>query len=211
LVQIIRWLPVLMAASFPIAAIAFLAAGRPATASAQEMLQAAPQPFTLTISEAFTPEVRHWSPEILRWSVEYGLPPELVATVMQIESCGHPSVRSTAGAAGLFQVMPFHFGSGEDPLDPETNAFRGLNYLARGLELAEGDTLLVLAGYNGGHGQIGRPASHWPTETQRYVRWGTAILADLQNGTVPSPGIQSWLEAGGANLCRRAAQALGSG
>ncbi|MFQ5943125.1 MAG: lytic transglycosylase domain-containing protein [Anaerolineales bacterium] len=209
--RIFRWLPLLLAASFPIATIAVLASARAGAALGDRPLPRSVQQFSPSIPEAFTSEVKHWAPDILRWSVEHDLPPELVATVMQIESCGHPSILSNAGAAGLFQVMPFHFGAGEDPLDPETNALRGLSYLARSLELAEGNTALALAGYNGGHGQIKRAISFWPTETQRYVRWGTAILSDIQRGTLPSPGINSWLEAGGASLCQRASQAQSSG
>lgn len=207
----IRWLPVLLAASFPLAAIALLLAGRQQAEGFLDQDPPSPQQFTLSIPEAFTPEVKHWTPDILRWSVQYDLPPELVATVMQIESCGHPSIHSNAGAAGLFQVMPFHFGAEEDPLEPETNAFRGLSYLARSLELAEGDLALALAGYNGGHGQISRAPSLWPAETMRYVRWGAAILRDIRLGNVPSPGIESWLEAGGASLCQRAAEAQETG
>lgn len=211
--RIFRWLPVLLAASFPLVTVAALASGRPAPEVSRSISREHPassQQLTFSIPEAFTAEVKHWAPDILRWSVEYGLPTELVATVMQIESCGHPSIYSNAGAAGLFQVMPFHFGAGEDPLEPETNALRGLSYLARSLELADGDAALALAGYNGGHGQITRAPSLWPAETQRYVHWGTAILSDIQRGSVPSPGISSWLQAGGASLCRRAAQAQGS-
>lgn len=212
--SLIRWLPVLLAASFPLATVVVLLSGRQQAEASQPILDQ-DRPFqprsSLSIPEAFTPEVRHWAPDILRWSVQYDLPPALVATVMQIESCGHPSIHSSAGAAGLFQVMPFHFGAGEDPLEPETNAFRGLSYLARSLELAEGDAALALAGYNGGHGQISRVPSLWPAETLRYVRWGVAILSDVRLGNVPSPGVNSWLEAGGASLCRQAAQAQGAG
>lgn len=189
-------------------------AGRQAPAARQASADSNPPSlttFSLVIPGAFTDEVSFWAPDILRWSLEYELPPALVATVMQIESCGNPSVRSNAGAAGLFQVMPYHFGVGENPFEPETNAFRGLSYLSRSLELAEGDLALALAGYNGGHGQISRPPNLWPAETQRYVRWGTEILTDVQQGTLPSPGINSWLQAGGASLCRRAAVAQASG
>lgn len=212
--SLIRWLPVLLAASFPLATVLVLLSSRQQAEASQAILNQDPlsqQQFSLSIPEAFTPEVRHWAPDILRWSVQYELPPALVATVMQIESCGHPSIHSNAGAAGLFQVMPFHFGAGEDPLEPETNAFRGLSYLARSLELANGDPALALAGYNGGHGQISRVPSMWPAETLRYVRWGVAILSDVRLGNVPSPGVNLWLEAGGASLCRQAAQAQGTG
>jgi hypothetical protein len=160
------------------------------------------------LSPIFTPEVRRWEADILRWSGMYGLEPDLVATVMQIESCGHPDVRSSAGAIGLFQVMPYHFSPGEDPFDPDTNANRGLPYLARGLQLSGGKAELALAGYNGGHGVIQQAPSNWSAETQRYFTWGSGILADIAVGSAESASLQSWLEAGGANLCRRAAQAL---
>jgi soluble lytic murein transglycosylase-like protein len=123
---------------------------------------------------------------------------------MQIESCGAPGVRSPAGAAGLFQVMPFHFDENEDPLDVETNAARGLTYLARGLALADGRVDLALAGYNGGHGLIGRDPASWPDQTQRYVHWGVGILNDVARGSPSSPTLQDWLAAGGAHLCQRA-------
>jgi hypothetical protein len=159
------------------------------------------------LSPVFTPEVQRWAPDIVRWADAAGVPAELAATVMQIESCGHPSVRSSAGAAGLFQVMPFHFADGEDALDVETNARRGLAYLARAYVLSGGRMDLALAGYNGGHGLIERDPSAWPAETQRYVYWGTGILEDIQAGRTVSPRLDAWLQAGGTALCRRAAAA----
>ncbi len=153
----------------------------------------------------FTPEVQRWSGHILNWSRTYALTPELIAVVMQIESCGHPTVQSNAGALGLFQVMPFHFRTNEDPLDPEVNARRGLSYLAQALQLAAGETDAALAGYNGGHGVIGLPRRSWPDETQRYVHWGQGILEDIQAGERTSATLQAWLDAGGSALCRRAA------
>ena len=150
--------------------------------------------------------VADWAPDIQRWAASYGLPADLVAVVMTLESCGNPSARSGAGALGLFQVMPFHFQPEEDPLDPEVNARRGLAYLRRSLEIAGGDVGLALAGYNGGHGVIARDPATWPSETVRYVRWGTGILADLSTGRAPSPTLQAWLDAGGGHLCRRAAE-----
>jgi len=152
----------------------------------------------------FTPEVRRWSPEILAWAAEYSLPAPLIATVMQIESCGDARVRSGAGAQGLFQVMPFHFAPGEVALDPETNARRGLPYLARALELAGGRVDLALAGYNGGHSRITQLPDLWPDETRRYVAWGSAIYADAASGQAESPALDAWLQAGGAHLCRTA-------
>jgi soluble lytic murein transglycosylase-like protein len=153
----------------------------------------------------FTPEVERWSSKIQTWSAAYGLPAPLIATVMQIESCGDPRAQSDAGAQGLFQVMPFHFAPGEVAFDPETNARRGLAYLARSLELANGRIDLALAGYNGGHSLITQPPILWPDETRRYVAWGLAIYADAAAGQSESPALVAWLQAGGERLCRTAA------
>ncbi len=161
------------------------------------------------LAPAFTAEVRYWNHEILRWSEETGLDATLIATVMQIESCGDPTAVSPAGARGLFQVMLYHFAAGEDPLDPETNARRGLAYLAGALAQAGGRVDLALAGYNGGHGVITWPMAAWPDETRRYVSWGVGILRDIELGPAAEGGLSAWLAAGGSRLCSRAAVALG--
>src|SRR5689334_16010438 len=72
-----------------------------------------------SISPIFTREVQHWGPEIVKWADTAGIDPNLVAVVMQIESCGDPRALSRAGAKGLFQVMPFHFAFADNPYDPE--------------------------------------------------------------------------------------------
>jgi hypothetical protein len=158
--------------------------------------------------KVFTPEVQQWSTSIVHWAQAYGLPPQLVAIVMQIESCGDPQAVSPAGAQGLFQVMPFHFGRDEDMLLPETNAARGLDYLQQAYRLADGRIDLTLAGYNGGHSQISRSSDAWPQETRRYVQWGTGIWNDLQAGHSSSSTLADWLSAGGSRLCQGARVAL---
>ena len=164
-----------------------------------------------TLSPVFTPEVRHWSENIVAWADAYQLDPNLVATVMQIESCGLPGAVSSAGAQGLFQVMPWHFADEDDMQDPDTNAARGMAYLALGLERAGGNVGLALAGYNGGHGMIGRDSSLWPAETKRYFYWGTGIYEDTVSDQSSSARLQEWLKAGGASLCANAAEELGIG
>jgi soluble lytic murein transglycosylase-like protein len=155
----------------------------------------------MAISRIFTPQIQRWNGEIERWAADYGLDPDLVATVMQIESCGGAGAISRAGAQGLFQVMPFHFEAGEDMTAPETNARRGLAYLAQSLQKAGGDISLALAGYNGGHGVIDWEPSDWPAETQRYVYWGSGIYADAASSTGESARLREWLSAGGTRLC----------
>lgn len=161
------------------------------------------------LSSVFTPEVRHWEPQIVAWADEFGLDPNLVAIIMQIESCGDPHAVSVAGAQGLFQVMPFHFAAGENTLDPNTNARRGLNYFVERLNQTGGDIGRAFAGYNGGHVAAGSSWDQWAHETQRYYVWSTGIYGDIQSGEPQSATVQEWLQAGGASLCRQAASRLG--
>lgn len=167
------------------------------------------QPATLAPSNSqlapfFTPEVTRWEAQILSWGETYQLDPNLIATVMQIESCGNPQAVSPAGATGLFQVMPYHFEENENPFDPETNARRGLTYLRQALTDSQGDIAAALAGYNGGLGVIGLGAAFWPEESQRYAYWGAQIYADAQAGQSVSPRLEEWLAHGGNSLCRQA-------
>jgi hypothetical protein len=156
------------------------------------------------LSPLFHSSVRRWEAEIQRWANGYGLDPNFVATIMQIESCGNANAISTAGARGLFQVMPNHFSADENPLEPDTNARRGLEYLATALLLSNGDIEKTLAGYNGGHGVMFSTPDRWPAETQRYVYWGAGIYMEAKSGASESHRLNEWLAAGGATLCKRA-------
>jgi soluble lytic murein transglycosylase-like protein len=162
-----------------------------------------------TIAAFFAPEVHYWESRIVSWSEEWNLDPNLVATVMQIESCGDPKALSGSGAMGLFQVMPYHFIDNENPYKPKVNARRGLNYLKNALESGGGDLRLALAGYNGGITGAKRPESDWSAQMNRYVYWGTGIYQDAVNGGEQSDRLDEWLAAGGASLCRQAAKNIG--
>jgi hypothetical protein len=156
------------------------------------------------ISPLFTPEIDFWGDKIMAWASQTGLDPNLIATIMQIESCGDPRATSSAGAMGLFQVMPYHFESEENPYYPDTNALRGLGYLQISLETASGNARLAFAGYNGGIGVIPRAESSWANETQRYAYWGSGIYADALQGASTSARLDEWLGHGGASLCAQA-------
>ncbi len=161
------------------------------------------------LAPLFTPEIDYWSENINRWAQLYNLDPNLLATVMQIESCGHPTISSTAGAQGLFQVMPFHFGSSENQLDPDTNAMRGAGVLQACLDMANGDVGLAMACYNGGPRVLTIPYDQWLNEPQRYYTWGTGIYGDAVSNHSSSDTLNRWLDAGGARLCQMAGDVLG--
>ena len=160
------------------------------------------------LAQFFAPSVMFWEADILRWAEQAGLDPNLVATVMQIESCGDPRALSHAGAMGLFQVMPYHFRGSEDTYNPDTNALRGMAYLSESMDTHQ-NVRLALAGYNGGIGTAAKPESQWPRETVRYAYWGIGIYKDADAGKDSSDRLEEWYSAGGASLCRQAEKRLG--
>lgn len=161
------------------------------------------------ISPIFRVEILHWADSISKWAAASQVDPNLAATVMQIESCGDPRATSSAGAMGLFQVMPFHFNATDSPYSPDTNAARGLAYLAKSLQTAGGNARLALAGYNGGIGVISRSEWTWSAQTKRYVQYGWPIYEDARNGLTSSTALNEWYENYGVSLCRQAHQRIG--
>ena len=160
------------------------------------------------IASFFTSEVQYWSPQIEQWAGQYGLDPQLIATIMQIESCGLADAVSNSGAQGLFQVMPMHFSAGEAMTEPDTNARHGMAVLQECLRWSNANVGLALACYNGGPALINRPFASWPAQSQRYYIWGVGIYSDAQKGLQVSPTLNTWLAFGGVHLCERASAAL---
>lgn len=215
-----RWSPVFLACTLSVLCLAFLFHFQPAMATSNDRRDHSGIPSMETnahtqddqadtLSQVFSEEVLYWEKDILKWADTYQLDPDLVAVVMQIESCGHPNIESRSGAKGLFQVMPFHFTDDENPFKPDTNAERGLSYLSRSLNLSSNDLTLALAGYNGGHGVISLEPSYWPEETKRYVYWASGILADIHAGKSQSSRLNEWMLAGGESLCDLSSLELG--
>jgi hypothetical protein len=168
-------------------------------------------PGTRTIAALFTREVHHWERQIGQWAGQYDIDANLIATIMQVESCGYAGAASSAGAQGLFQVMPMHFAADEraSMTDPDTNARRGLPVIAECLQAADNDAGLALACYNGGMSMIYRPQADWPDETRRYYAWASGIYADARRGAAQSAALDDWLRAGGWTLCQHASASLG--
>ena len=168
-----------------------------------------PDSIPTNLSPIFRVEVLYWADSIVRWASASNLDPNLAATIMQIESCGDPRALSSAGAMGLFQVMPFHFHATDSPYNPDTNALRGLNYLVRSLAAANGNARLAMAGYNGGISVIQKSEYAWSAQTKRYVQYGFPIYQDAISGASSSQALNEWYKSYGVSLCRQAAQRLG--
>ena len=170
-----------------------------------------PPDWPLEISPVFTPEVQFWGDAIASWSLTYRIRPNMMATIMQIESCGNPDALSPAGAQGLFQVLDLHFDEGEDPFDPNFNAMRGMLFFGELLGMTNGDTSLAFAAYNGGPSVISISPTMWPQETQSYQFWASGIYEEAERGFTESPTLIEWLNAGGVTLCADASEVLGLG
>ena len=105
----------------------------------------------------------------------HGINPHFVAAVVRAESAFDPFAVSRMGASGLLQLMPAtakRFGLPVDDIfDPERNLDAGVRYMSWLSERFEGDTTLVLAGYNAGEVNVDRYDGVPPfRETQTYIR-----------------------------------------
>lgn len=117
---------------------------------------------------------------ILTSTVGTQVSPALVLAVIAVESAGKADAVSSAGAAGLMQLMPDtakQFGV-SDSLVAEQNIKGGVKYLDWLMKEFEGDPILVLAGYNAGPGSVRSHGGVPPfAETRDYV---PKVLAAFQ-------------------------------
>lgn len=146
-----------------------------------------------------------------------GLDPFLIDAVMREESGFNPSIESWANALGLMQLMvptaqdmAQRVGrkkvSSSDLLDPEINIELGSMYLLGLADRFEGHPVCMIAGYNGGSGNVRKwlrergdePADMWVEkipfpQTRHYVKrvamswWIYHWLYDLDTPVVAIP------------------------
>lgn len=94
-------------------------------------------------------------------SVRAGLDPQLVLSLITIESRFNKYAISSAGARGIMQVMPFwqrQIGAqDQDLLNVQTNIRFGCTILRHYLQLERGDMFMALGRYNGSRGQATYP------------------------------------------------------
>lgn len=106
-------------------------------------------------------------------SPQHGLDPNLVLTIIKIESGFRVDAISSKNAMGLMQLMPLtaeRFGV-RDAFNPEENVTGGIRYLKWLLAYFQGDVLLAVAAYNAGERAIDRYGGVPPyPETQVYLK-----------------------------------------
>ena len=117
---------------------------------------------------------------IERAADRYGVDPNLVHALIEVESGYRPDVVSSAGAMGLMQLMPDtakRYGVG-DPLDPEANIEAGTRHLRALLdEFGPLFALNALAAYHAGEPVVREHGGVPPyPQTHRFVRRVLEVL-----------------------------------
>ncbi len=113
-------------------------------------------------------------------SRKYDLNPQLVYSVILVESGGRPDAISHKGAKGLMQLTDttaVEMGV-SDSFDPEQNIMGGAKYLRKMLDNFGGNLKLALAAYNAGPGTVSKFNGVPPyPETEKYIE---RVLDKLQ-------------------------------
>ncbi|MCX6993270.1 MAG: lytic transglycosylase domain-containing protein [Kiritimatiellaeota bacterium] len=144
-------------------------------------------------------------PRLKKVFVKEGVPQQWV-WVAEVESALNPRAKSSAGAAGLFQLMPGtarRFGLRTAPVDdrmaPEKSAWAAAQYL-KFLRQEFGCWSLALAAYNSGEGRVkeimkkhkartfNEVERYLPSETRTYVPKVMAIVALREDQLHGVPG-----------------------
>jgi len=116
--------------------------------------------------------------QIIDTANEYGVDPNLALAVASTESGMNQGAVSSAGAVGVFQLMPSTAaGLGVNPYDVNGNIEGGVKYLSQLQDQFGGNTQLMLAAYNAGPGAVAKYGGIPPyPETQNYVDKITSML-----------------------------------
>lgn len=132
--------------------------------------------------------------EILQATVGTQVSPALVLAVISVESAGRADAVSSAGAAGLMQLIPATADRFKvaDSFDPGQNITGGVAYLDWLMKEFDGDPLMVIAAYNAGENAVKGAGGVPPfAETRDYVPKVLAAWAVARGLCVTPPELVS--------------------
>ena len=133
----------------------------------------------------------------------YQVPRELVHSIIEVESGWHPRAVSNRGAVGLMQLMPATaatFGV-TNRFEVDQNIRGGVAYLARLLNLFNGDLRLVAAAYLTGEAQILRFGLRYSNaEVYRYVVKVARLYSQKRLRRLETEALASKISQGGGHL-----------
>ncbi len=171
----------------------------PRTASAPETADAQAHPVSAAMGIDAAVE---------RIAAEHSLPPQLIHSVIKVESNYNPYALSNKGAQGLMQLIPAtarRFGV-TNAFNPIENIQGGAKYLRYLLDLYQENYPLALAAYNAGEAAVARYGGIPPfAETQNYVILvrkqleQAKKLAAAKAAAVPAPVVEA-TESGPAHI-----------
>jgi len=121
---------------------------------------------------------------ILAAASRYHLDPDLIHSVIAIESNFNPRAVSPKNARGLMQLMPrtAELMGVTNSFDPEQNIEGGTRYLSGLLKKYKNNLTLALAAYNAGPDTVDKYGRHVPPylETMKYVQRIAKTYAKLK-------------------------------
>lgn len=137
---------------------------------------------------------------------ELGIPEQVVAAQLQLESNWNPAARSSAGAEGLAQFLPGTFQEygpkGGDPFNASDAFYAYVHYMAALLKRENNDLRKALAAYNAGPGNLSAGAGYASTILSRAGLSGnpSSTGTEIPQNAGPTPtvtdgggnGLLSW-------------------
>ena len=124
------------------------------------------------------------------YAFRYGVPPELIGALIDVESRWNPHAMSAKGAMGLMQLMPGtarRFGA-LDPFNIEQNIAAGTRYVTLLMWEFRGDLRLVVAAYYAGDRWIGKKQLDYSNpDVTAYVRAVRRQYLLRKYGAAPPP------------------------